>query len=152
MMSRTARTLAAGLILALSLCRVEAVLAGAQTLKNSVGNMTQAPLDLALIPATSATTVYRGVIGSKTYSPLAKVLVSPFAFTLGTTFCSLVTLTTGTLRLLDGVASLPVGLAVLPTDKEIPLIYHHVPNAPAMVDHDTKAFHFNFGVYYCQGK
>jgi hypothetical protein len=152
MTSRTARILATALIIALSFCRVEAVLAGGQTLKNSVGNMTQAPLDLALIPATSVTTIYRALIGSKTYSPLAKVLMSPFAFTLGTTFCSLLSLTTGGLRLLDGVASLPVGLAVLPTDKEIPLVYHRVENAPAMVDHDTRAYHVNFGIYYCQGK
>ena len=50
------------------------------------------------------------------------------------------------------VASLPVGLALLPTDKEAPSLYNHVPNARAMVDHDTTAYHFNFGIYYCEGQ
>jgi hypothetical protein len=152
MTSRAVRIVAAGLILALSLLRVDFALAGGQTLKKSVGNMTQAPLDMALIPATSATTMYRGLVGSKTYSPLAKVLISPLAFSLGAGFCSLLTLTTATVRLLDGVASLPVGLALLPTDKEAPSLYNHVPNARAMVDHDTTAYHFNFGIYYCEGQ
>jgi hypothetical protein len=152
MFSRALRIIAAGLIVALPLLRADSVLAGGQTLKKSVGNMTQAPLDLALIPATSTATIARGLVGSKTYSPFAKVLMAPFAFTLGTTFCSLLSLTTATIRLLDGVASFPVGLAVLPTDKEAPSLYNHVPNARAMVDHDTKPYHFNFGIYYCEGQ
>ena len=85
--------------------------------------------------------MYRGLVGSKTYSPLAKVLISPFAFSLGAGFCSLLTLTTATVRLLDGVASLPVGLALLPTDKEAPSLYNHVPTRDAGVH----AAHFDPG-------
>ncbi len=122
-------------------------MAGGQTLKRSVGNITQWPLDMILSPITGGRRLFVNMRKEK--DPLAvKVLffLPGFIFLTGTNIFG------GTMRAFAGVAELPPGLVLIfMKDSEMYPLFPITERGWAIVDADTPVFHFKFGIDYAGG-
>lgn len=120
--------------------------ARAETLKRSVENITQGPLDMALAPGTAGYTAYRSITAPEA-STGERMALSIF----GGPWAAIVNATGGVFRLWSGLLELPVGLALLVTksftDAE-PGAFFDTKADRALVDHPTDVYDVKFGVFY----
>jgi len=121
--------------------------AGGQTLKRSMGNLTQFPLDIVLAPITAGR---RLAINMKEHKdPMAvriAFFIPGYIFLTGTNAFGSV------LRGFAGLAELPPGLVLIfRKDAEMYPLFPITEKGGALVDHDTRAFRFKFGIDYAGG-
>ncbi len=137
--------LVAGLALALGLVPLAAspAHAGPEVLKRAFGNLVGAPLDAALAPAVAGTTMVDNLknVGD---SDAVRYFYPPFGFL----WLTGVQLGASVLRGISRALELPVGLAVLPFDVEVPPLFDPAERGDAFVDYDTPVIHFKFGIDY----
>jgi hypothetical protein len=144
---RTVRIVAVLLVAASTLLWSPSAHAKAETLKRSVSNILQAPLDFALMPYTSVDTLVRNYYMSKRTSALEKVMITPV---IGVIYLPSCVFASGFLpaeRLIEGVFMLPVGVATAGTDADIYLYDPVHGKRGAVVDEEP----FYFGARYCEG-
>jgi hypothetical protein len=117
--------------------------ASPQTLKRSVQNLTQAPLDIALAPATSAVTIYKNItsIGDTT-------AVRIFYPIPGFAWNSMVNIGAGVLRGVTGVMEFVPGLILLPFDADIDPLFDPAEDNAGLVQWENGIYDVNFGVDY----
>lgn len=117
--------------------------ASPQTLKRSVQNLTQAPLDIALAPATSAVSIYRNIrdIGDTT-------AVRIFYPIPGFAWNSMVNIGAGVLRGVTGVMEFVPGLILLPFDADIDPLFDPAEDNAGLVQWENGIYDVNFGVDY----
>ncbi len=117
--------------------------ADAYTLKRSIENMTQWPLDLALSPIVAGQTI-RNNMESIGDSPGVRM----FYPVPGYFWNVFVQGSTSVLRGITGVIELPIGLAILPLDAEFDPIFDPADEQDALVDYETDFFWVKFGITY----
>ena len=114
--------------------------------KRAAENITQAPLDLALAPYIAVEAVVRNLYMSKKYSDRDKILLTVIPVApCGMGFMTLVSIGTAVGRGCAGFLDIPMGLAGLIFRFESPSLFTS-GDAPAVVDVNTSAFHFKFGI------
>jgi hypothetical protein len=123
--------------------------AGTETLARGAMNLVGTPLDLALMPYTSTSSFVRKHYLTSDQSTLAKIATTPVVGPVYLLSCGIITGAVATLRFVDGLVNVPVGLAVLGSDVEPDTsIYEPVRgDYGAVVD----AGPLYFGGYHCEG-
>ncbi|MCP3983076.1 MAG: hypothetical protein GY723_01730 [bacterium] len=116
------------------------------TLKRSIENLSQWPLDLALSPIVAGKTVYNN-LNSIGDSPGVRIAY-PLPGFLWNTF---VQGAASVLRGVTGVIEFVPGVALFFTDAEIDPIFDPVEDQDALVDYETDFFWLKFGVTYTSG-
>lgn len=133
---------------AVALLAVMAAPAGATpaTLKRSIENMTQWPLDAALSPYVAGNSIYQNM-QSETDTTAVKIAypVPGYAWNL------MVQLGASVLRGVSGVIELVPGLILLPLDAEFDPLFDPVEDNPAVVEFDNPVYRLRFGVTYTTG-
>ncbi len=134
--------LAAVLTLAPSLSQ-----AGGQTLKRSLGNITQFPLDIVLAPVQAGNRLAKNMKTEKDPLALKIVMTVPgWIFLTGNNAFG------ATMRAFAGVVELPPGLFLLfRKDAEMYPVFPITERGGALVNKDTRAFHFMIGIDYAGG-
>lgn len=121
--------------------------AGGQTLKRSVGNLTQFPLDILLSPIQGANRINKNLKTHNDPTALKVVMIVP-----GWIFLTGVNAFGATMRGMAGIFELPAGLFLLTRkDAEMYPLFPITQRAGALYDKDTKAFHFMIGIDYAGG-
>jgi len=118
-------------------------LAGGETLKRSIENMTQFPLDLALSPVVAGQSVYTNLKYQSDSTAVRWAYPVP-----GYLWLTGVQMGASVLRGMSGALAFPVGVALLPFDYELPIMFDPAERGEALVDEDTPPFHFKFGIDY----
>lgn len=141
-----ARTLAWGGAVALLAIVAAPASATPATLKRSIENMTQWPLDAALSPYVAGNSIYRNM-QSETDTTAVKIAypVPGYAWNL------MVQLGASVLRGVTGVIEFVPGLILLPLDAELDPLYDPVEDSPAVVEFDNPVYRLRFGVTYTAG-
>ena len=121
--------------------------AGGQTLKRSVGNITQFPLDILLAPVQAGNRINKNMKETKDPTALKVVMLVPgWVFLTGTNAFG------ATMRAFAGVFELPPGLFLLfREDAEMYPVFPITERGGALINKDTKAFHFMIGIDYAGG-
>lgn len=141
---RLAPALGAGVLLgALSAAPVSASPA---TLKRSIENITQAPLDLAASPYVAGQTIYQNMqnIGDTTAVRIAYP-VPGYAWNV------LVQGGASVLRGVTGLLELVPGIILLPFDADLEPLFDPVEDSPALVEYDNPIYRLRFGITYTSG-
>ncbi len=122
-------------------------MAGGQTLKRSVGNLTQWPLDMLLSPITGGKRLFINMRAEKDPLAVRVLFVIPgFIFLTGTNIFG------GVMRLFGGLVELPPGLVLIfMGDSEMYPIFPITERGGALVDYDTKIYYIKFGIDYAGG-
>ena len=139
--TRRAGTL--GLALAFSALVAAPAAATPDTLKRSIENLSQWPLDLVLSPIVAGQTVYTNLNDIED-SPGVR-LVYPVPGYFWTMF---VQAGASVLRGMTGLIEFPVGLAILFTDAEFDPIFDPADEQDALVDFETDFYWVKFGINY----
>ncbi len=113
------------------------------TLKRSIENLSQAPLDLALSPIVAGQTVVRNLQDIED-SPGVRI-VYPVPGYVWTVF---VQAGAAVLRGITGAIEFLPGLALFFTDAELDPIFDPVADQDALVDYETDFYWVKFGVNY----
>jgi hypothetical protein len=119
------------------------------TLAHGAMNLVGTPIDLALTPYTATSSFVRKFYVTGNHSPGAKVALTPLVGTVYGICCAAITGAVAVMRFTDGLVNIPIGLAVIGSDKDPDTsIYEPVHGKPgALVD-----FHgVYFGGYHCEG-
>jgi len=113
------------------------------TLKRSVENLTQWPLDIAAAPVTSGVTIYRNMqnIGDSTAVRIAYP-VPGYAWNL------FVNMGAGVLRGVAGALELLPGIALAFTDAELTPIFDPAAKNTGLVNFENGIYDVNFGIDY----
>jgi hypothetical protein len=121
--------------------------AGGQTLKRSVGNLTQFPLDILLSPIQAGNRLNKNLKAEDDPMALKVVMVVPgWLFLTGNNAFGAM------MRGFAGIAELPAGLFLLTRkDAEMYPLFPITERGGALWDKDTKAFHFMIGIDYAGG-
>lgn len=121
--------------------------AGGQTLKRSVGNLTQFPLDIVFAPVQAGNRIVKNMKTEKDPLALKIVMTVPgWVFLTGTNAFG------ATMRAFAGVVELPPGLFLLfRKDAEMYPVFPITQRGGALINKDTKAFHFMIGIDYAGG-
>jgi len=138
------RRLAAGLVACTLVALVPGVAgAGTETLKRSVGNMVQAPLDLALSPVVAGRSIYRNLqdIDDSTAVRIAYPLP-------GFVWNTMVQAGASLIRGITGVMEFVPGLILLPFESEMDPLFDPVERNEALVDYETPVLWIKFGIDY----
>jgi hypothetical protein len=144
---RPART-AIAVVLATALTWSGAASAEINTLKHGAMSLVGAPLDLAFTPYTATSTLVRKFYMSDKESALSKVLLTPLVGTVYLTSCIMgITGATTVVRLTDAIVNVPLGLAMLGSDKEPDTTLYEPTKGGAVVDYKG----LYFGAYSCEG-
>jgi len=146
---RPARTTATAALLATALALSGPVWAETATLARGAMSLVGTPLDLALSPYTATSTFVRKFYVNGTQPPMEKVLLTPVMGMAYIGSCTLLNIAAGVMRFTDGLLNIPVGLAMLGSDKEPDTALYepiHGENT-AVVDYGG----IYFGAYYCEG-
>lgn len=132
-----------GLALAFTVLAASPMAATPDTLKRSIENITQFPLDFALAPVVAAQSVYTNMndIGD---SPGVR-LFYPIP---GFFWNSFVQGGAAILRGITGVIEFLPGLALLFTDAELDPIFDIADDQEGLVDYETDFFYVKFGISY----
>ncbi len=119
------------------------------TLARGAMSLIGAPLDIALTPYTASSTFVRKFYISGNQSPVAKVVMTPLMGTVYGICCAAITASVTVMRLGDAMLNIPLGLAVVASDKEPDTaMYEPVHGKPgAVVDYHG----LYFGGYHCEG-
>jgi hypothetical protein len=146
---RRGRRIAIAALLATALTWAGPASAETNTLAHGAMSLVGAPLDLAMTPYTATSTFVRKFYISGNQSPVAKVALTPLVGSVYGICCVALTGASTFMRLADGLVNVPVGLAVLGSDKEPDTaIYEPVHGTPgAVVDYHG----LYFGGYHCEG-
>jgi hypothetical protein len=117
--------------------------ASPQTLKRSVQNLTQAPLDIAAAPVTSAVSIYRNMmsIGDTT-------AVRIFYPIPGVAWNTMVNVGSGVLRGVTGIMEFVPGLILLPFDADIDPLFDPAEDNEGLVNWENGIYDVNFAVDY----
>jgi hypothetical protein len=140
------RVLAVGT--AAALCALAAAPAAATpaTLKRSVENLTQWPLDIVTAPWVAGQTIYQNMQSEPDTTAVKIVYPVPgYAWNL------MVQLGASVLRGVTGVIEFVPGLILLPLDAEFDPLYDPVVDNPALVDVPTSIYSLRFGITYTTG-
>lgn len=131
--------LAAGL-LALPAAPAEA---SPQTLKRSVQNMTQGPLDMAAAPVTSAWAIFNNIrsVGDST-------AVRIFYPVPGFAWNTMVNVGAGALRTLTGVMEFVPGLVLLPFESDLDPLFDPVDSSPSLINWENGIYDLKFANDY----
>jgi hypothetical protein len=144
---RTVRIVAIALVAAAALVWSRPAHAKAETLKRSVSNILQAPLDYALMPYTAVDSLIQNYYRSERHGAVEKVLLTPVMGIIYLPSCIFMSGYVPAHRFLEGTFLLPVGLATAWTDTDIYLYDPVHGKRGAVVDKDP----FYFGGRYCEG-
>ena len=132
----------------LAVCALLALLpgaagAGTETLKRSVGNMVQAPLDLVLSPVVAGRSIYRNIqdIDDTTAVRIAYPLP-------GFVWNTMVQAGASLIRGITGVLEFVPGLILLPFESEMDPLFDPVERNDALVDYETPVLWIKFGIDY----
>ena len=118
--------------------------AGGETLKRSVGNIVQAPIDLALSPITAGIVEYRNLSNVDDSMPVRVVYAIP-----GYLWLTGLHAGASVLREVAGLLELLPGLVMLPTDNEMDPLFDPVEKGNALfVDTTTPVMDINIGIDY----
>jgi hypothetical protein len=117
--------------------------AGTETLKRSVSNITQAPLDLVLSPVVAGKTIYTNLTNIED-SRAVRIVYPP----IGIVWLTSVQAGAAVLRGISGLFELLPGVVLLPFEREMTPLYDPAERGNALVDRDTPPFHIKFGVDY----
>lgn len=143
MRSRQARVVIVALVIALTAGHAQVAMATGQSLKRSVGNITQAPLDVALVPVAAALTSVRNS------SKCKKLRWKPVCVAVGTGWHTLLGLGGAAGRGAGGVIELPLGLAFLFSSKDGPAVFDP-SGVAALVDVPTDVYDIKFGMIHVE--
>jgi hypothetical protein len=146
---RSARTTAIAALLTTALALSGPVWAETDTLARGAMDLVGTPLDLALSPYTATSTFVRKFYVNGNQPPLEKALLTPVMGVAYIGSCTLLNIAAGVMRFTDGLVNVPVGLAMLGSDKEPDTSLYepiHGENS-AVVDYRG----IYFGAYYCEG-
>ena len=146
---RPARTTAIAALLATALALSGPVWAETATLARGAMSLVGTPLDIALSPYTATSTFVRKFYVNGSQPPMEKVLLTPVMGMAYIGSCTLLNIAAGVMRFTDGLVNVPVGLAMLGSDKEPDTALYepiHGENT-AVVDYGG----IYFGAYYCEG-
>ena len=144
----TARTWLACTTLALAAAAFTPPAASATpaTLKRSVENLTQWPLDLALSPVVAGNTIYNNL--SSVDDSTGVRIAYPIPGFIWTTS---VQVGAAVLRGVTGVFELLPGLILLPLDADLDPLFDPAVENSALVDYDNPVYHVKFGTNYTAG-
>ena len=116
------------------------------TLKRSVENMTQWPLDIVTAPWVAGETIYQNMQSESDTTAVKIVYPVPgYAWNL------MVQVGASVLRGVTGVIEFVPGLILLPLDAEFDPLFDPVVDNPALVDVPTPVYDLRFGVTYTTG-
>ena len=109
--------------------------ASPQTLKRSVQNMTQGPVDMAAAPVTSGWSIYNNIrsVGDST-------AVRIFYPVPGYAWNIMVNVGAGALRTLTGVMEFVPGIVLLPFEADLDPLFDPVDSAPALLNWENGIF------------
>jgi len=116
------------------------------TLKRSVQNLTQWPLDLALSPVVAVKTVYENLNSIDDSTGVRIAYPIP-----GVIWTTAVQVGASVLRGVTGVFELIPGLILLPFDADMDPLFDPAEENPALVDFDNPVYHVKFGTNYTTG-
>jgi len=119
------------------------VSASPETLKRSIGNLTQFPLDLALSPVVAGKTVIQNLRDIDD-----SMAVKIFYPVPGFVFVTFVQAGAAVLRGVTGVFEFLPGLGLLPFEADLDPLFDPADENEALVDYETPVFNFKFGVSY----
>jgi hypothetical protein len=118
-------------------------LAGGETLKRSIQNLTLFPLDLALSPIVAGKTTYQNLRDIDDSDAVRVAYTVP-----GFAWLTFVQAGTACLRGLTGVFEILPGIGLLPFDAELDPLFDPAEENEALVDYETPVLNFRFGVSY----
>lgn len=141
----TLRTRLAAALLALPLVLIAPAQADAspQTLRRSVGNIVQFPLDLVLSPVVAAKSIYTNL--RTVDDSLAVKIVYPVP---GFFWVTSVQAGAAVLRGVAGLVEFIPGLILVPFETDLDPLFDPVHRNAALVDVDTPPLYIKFGVDY----
>jgi hypothetical protein len=117
--------------------------ASPQTLKRSIQNMTQAPLDIAASPVTSGVAIYRNMVSIGDSTAVRIVYPIP-----GFAWNTMVNIGAGVLRGVTGIMEFPIGIALLPFDADIDPLFDPAEDQEGLVNWENGIYDVNFAVDY----
>ncbi len=117
--------------------------ASPETLKRSVENLTQWPLDLALSPVVAGKTVYQNLRDIDDSTAVRIVYPVP-----GFVWVTFVQAGTAVLRGVTGVFEFLPGLGLLFFETDLDPLFDPADDNEALVDFETVVYHFKFGISY----
>lgn len=117
--------------------------ASPQTLKRSVQNMTQGPLDMATAPVTSGWSIYNNIrsVGDST-------AVRIFYPIPGYAWNVMVNVGAGALRTLTGVMEFVPGLVLLPFESDLDPLFDPVDSSPSLINWENGIYDLKFANDY----
>ncbi len=114
-----------------------------ETLKRSVGNIIQAPIDMALSPVVATRTVYQNLRDiDDTVGVRIAYVVPGIAWNTGVQAMAAV------IREITGLLELVPGLGLFFLDADLDPLYAPIERGNALVDVDTTFIHWKFGIDY----
>ncbi len=117
--------------------------AGTETLKRSVGNMLQSPLDLALSPVVAGRSIYHNLQEIEDTTAVRIAYPVP-----GFVWNTMVQAGAALIRGITGVIEFVPGLILLPFDSEMDPLFDPVERNEALVDYETPVLWVKFGIDY----
>lgn len=118
--------------------------ASTETLKRSVSNILQGPLDLVLAPMTAAKGITTKMIDSEDSNWVRAIFVAP-----GYIWYTGVIVGAGVLRVVTGGLELVPGILLMPFEADLDPLFDPVDRAPALVEFDTPCcINIRFGIDY----
>jgi hypothetical protein len=133
----------AALALAASLLAPGAAQAGGATLKRSIGNLVQAPIDVAIAPITA------GVVEVRNLRSIDDTLPVKIAYAVpGYLWLTGLTAGASVLRMLAGALELVPGIILLPFDAEMDALFDPAESGNALISYDTPPMDIRIGVDY----
>jgi hypothetical protein len=119
------------------------VSASPETLKRSVENLTQWPLDLVLSPVVAGKTVYQNLQDIDDSDAVRVAYTVP-----GFAWVTFVQAGTAVLRGVTGVFELVPGLGLLFFEADLDPLFDAAEDNEALVDYETPVYDFKFGISY----
>jgi hypothetical protein len=146
---RAVRVIVTGLVLALAALPTAPANAAAKAvlLKRSGSNLMGAPVDAVLTPYTFTDTFVHGFYLNKRYSALEKVLLTPLWSVVYISACGFVSVTMPAARFVEGVATLPIGVATSGSDYDWG-VFQPLPGKRNAVIQKSP---FYMGTRWCEG-
>ena len=147
MAMRPARRTATAALLATVLACAGPAAAETATLARGAMSLVGTPVDLALTPYTAGSAFVRKYYVNGKQSALEKALMTPVMGMVYGASCTMITGAVTFIRFTDGLLNVPLGLAMLGSDKEPDTAIFEPVHGHALVD--THGIYL--GGYYCEG-